>query len=66
MLVLTRRMGESICVGGGITITVLAAQNGRARIGIEAPPEVSVNRQEIQDRIDQETGCETTRKFAHA
>ena len=66
MLVLTRRMGESICVGRGITITVLSAQNGRARIGIEAPPEVSVHRKEIQDRIDREEHHQGADCFATA
>lgn len=48
MLVLTRRQGESICVGDGIVITVLSTENGRARIGIEAPRDVRIDRTEVR------------------
>jgi carbon storage regulator len=48
MLVLTRRQGESICVGDGIVITVLSTENGRARIGIEAPKDVRIDRTEVR------------------
>ena len=50
MLVLTRHKGERICIGDGIVVTVVAAQRGKARIGIEAPPEVAVDREEIRVR----------------
>jgi len=48
MLVLTRRPGESICVGNGIVVTVLSTENGRARIGIEAPRDVRIDRTEVR------------------
>jgi carbon storage regulator len=48
MLVLTRRQGESICVGDGIVITVLSTENGRARIGIKAPRDVRIDRTEVR------------------
>lgn len=64
MLVLTRRMGESICVAGGVTITVLSAQNGRARIGIDAPPEVAVHRSEIQQKIEREEQKQRAPEFS--
>jgi carbon storage regulator len=50
MLVLTRRQGESICVGDGIVITVLSTENGRARIGIEAPRNVQIDRTEVREK----------------
>lgn len=51
MLVLTRRHGEAITIGNGITITVLAVQGERVKIGIDAPAEVSVHRHEVHQRI---------------
>jgi carbon storage regulator len=50
MLVLTRRTGERIVIGGAVTITVLWAKNGRMRMGIEAPQGVEVLRGELLDR----------------
>lgn len=50
MLVLTRRPGEEIVIGGNIRITVVSVKGDRIRIGIEAPPSVVVDRQEIHER----------------
>jgi carbon storage regulator len=50
MLVLTRRLGEEIVIGGGIRVTVLSTKNGRVRIGVTAPPSVSVDRSEVAER----------------
>lgn len=50
MLVLTRRIGESIVIANDIRITVVALGNGRVKIGIEAPSGVSVDRSEIHER----------------
>ena len=50
MLVLSRKIGEKIVVGDGITITVLAARNGRARLGLTAPKETRIDREEIAER----------------
>lgn len=47
MLVLSRKVGERVCIGGSIVVTVLAARGGTVRIGIEAPREVGVLREEI-------------------
>ena len=47
MLVLTRKVGESICIGGDIRITIASVGNGRVRIGIDAPKDVRVDRSEI-------------------
>lgn len=54
MLVLTRRPGEQIVIGDGIRITVVSVGPGRVKIGIEAPPNVRVDRQEIHQKILQE------------
>lgn len=54
MLVLTRRPGEQIVIGDGIRVTVVSVGPGRVKIGIEAPPNVRVDRQEIHDKIQRE------------
>lgn len=54
MLVLTRRQGESIVIGDGIKLTVVSVGPGRVKIGIEAPPSVRIDREEIHARIQQE------------
>lgn len=50
MLVLTRKPGEQIIIADNIRITVVALGHGRVKIGIEAPPNVSIDRQEVHDR----------------
>ncbi len=54
MLILTRRPDESIVLDGGIRITVLQSDSGSVRIGIEAPPEVGIFREELLERIARE------------
>jgi carbon storage regulator len=54
MLILTRRAGESIKIGHDVTITVLAVRGYQVRIGVQAPKEVPVHRDEIYERIAQE------------
>jgi carbon storage regulator len=54
MLVLTRRTGENIRIGSDIVITVLKVAPGQVKIGIEAPPDVVVHREEIFKRIQLE------------
>ena len=54
MLVLSRRERESIVIGNGIVVTVLAVKGKTVRLGIDAPPEVVVHRQEVQRRIASE------------
>ena len=51
MLVLTRRVGEKLIIGENVTVTVLGVKGGQVRIGINAPRDVSVNREEIYQRI---------------
>jgi carbon storage regulator len=58
MLVLTRRAGESIIIGEGIKLTVVNIGPGRVKIGIEAPPSVRIDREEIHTRIQQEQAAD--------
>jgi carbon storage regulator len=55
MLVLSRRRGEKIVIDGRITVVVSQLKGGRVRIAIEAPPEVSILRGELQSRRDEES-----------
>jgi carbon storage regulator CsrA len=54
MLVLTRKVGETIIIGDDVTVTVLGLVGNQIKIGVNAPKSVSVHREEIYDRIQKE------------
>ncbi len=54
MLILTRRVGETLMIGDEVTVTVLGVKGNQVRLGVNAPKEVAVHREEIYDRIKQE------------
>ncbi|MFA5630384.1 MAG: carbon storage regulator CsrA [Porticoccaceae bacterium] len=58
MLILTRRVGETLVVGDDITVTVLGVKGNQVRLGVNAPKDVTVHREEIYQRIQQEKGQE--------
>ena len=58
MLILTRRIGETLMVGDDVTITVLGVKGNQVRIGVNAPRDVAVHREEIYQRIQKEKSGE--------
>jgi carbon storage regulator len=61
MLILTRRVGETVMIGDDIAVTVLGVKGNQVRVGVNAPKEVSVHREEIYERIkrEEQTGIST-------
>ena len=72
MLILTRRVGETVMIGNDVTVTVLGVKGNQVRVGVNAPRDVAVHREEIFERIKREeqepatTGSTTVRTTARA
>lgn len=62
MLILTRRVGETVMIGNDVTVTVLGVKGHQVRIGVNAPKSVAVHREEIYERIKREQQVELPRR----
>jgi len=60
MLILTRRVGETVMIGNDVTVTVLGVKGNQVRVGVNAPRDVAVHREEIYERIKREEQEGTT------
>ena len=65
MLILTRRVGETLMVGDEVTVTVLGVKGDQVRIGVNAPKEVAVHREEIYQRIQAENNADEAEPGDH-
>ena len=58
MLILTRRVGETLMIGDNVTVTVLGTKGSQVRLGVNAPRDISMHREEIYERIQKEKEIE--------
>lgn len=66
MLILTRRVGETLMIGDEVSVTVLGVKGNQVRIGVNAPKEVAVHREEIYDRIKKEQAAGSGEEYAES
>ena len=62
MLILTRRVGETVVIGDDVTVTVLGVKGNQVRLGVNAPKQVAVHREEIYERIQREQDRRATQR----
>ena len=62
MLILTRRVGETVVIGDNVTVTVLGVKGNQVRLGVNAPKEIAVHREEIFERIKREQADEQAKR----
>ncbi|NNF17445.1 MAG: carbon storage regulator CsrA [Gammaproteobacteria bacterium] len=58
MLILTRRVGETVMIGDDVTVTVLGVKGNQVRVGVNAPKDIAVHREEIYERIKNDENAE--------
>ncbi len=66
MLILTRRVGETVMIGDEVTVTVLGVKGNQVRVGVNAPKEIAVHREEIYERIRREEQGDNSSGVAEA